>query len=173
MEAFIAWITKNLLALWPIARIYSWERGIRLRGGIIAGELLNPGLHWRWWFIDEVYRSSYVDQTLDLLTPAIVLTDDRTVVASGNVVYRIVDVRKQWMSVRDLDANMRNLALGILASVLTTYSWPDLRGKRVEVESAIAERMARQTAAWGIDVRSVFITDLAPTKVIRLVDGRD
>jgi modulator of FtsH protease HflK len=167
VQALIDFIIRNLLALWPIARVYSWQQGVRLRGGILREEL-PPGLHWRWWFIDEVYRITVAEQTLDLAVGACTTRDGRSVAVSANLAYRIVSVRQMWAAVDDVKCSIRNVALGYLVGECSRQSWDTLTTGRDDVQAQLAAYMTRQLAIWGVEVTRVHITDLVEARQYRL-----
>lgn len=173
MQAFIDFLIRNLLQLWPIARVYSWQQGLRVRRGVVREEL-TAGLHWRWWFIDEVKTWPSNQQALDLATASITTTDGVAISVSANVAYRMVSIRLMWLNVWDTVRTMKQLALGEIASHCAHRPWAELRDQRPVLEAALVIAINARVAPWGLIVERVHLTDLVITRGHRhYVDGME
>jgi membrane protease subunit HflK len=171
MQALIDFLIRNLMALWPIARVYSWQIGMRVRNGIIIEEL-KPGLHWRVLFIDEILRYNVTEQTLNLQTGSVVTKDDQTLSISANIAYTITSPKSMWLTVQDPDDSISDIALGKLISLCSKKTWTQLKNNRSEIERWLRDRLVTETKDWGIEITRVFLTDCVPAKQIRLfTDG--
>lgn len=168
MQAFIDFLIRNLMALWPVARINSWQQGIRVRFGIITEEL-GPGLHWRWPFADEVKRWPDTEITVDLPVGAITTSDGRAVAISANLSYRMVSMRTNWLAVQNCDASLVNLSLGIIATTCAGKDWPALTEDRRHVEVELVERVNAVAATWGLRIIRIHLTDLVQARQFRLI----
>lgn len=167
MQALIDFLIGNILALWPIARVYSWQQGVLIRNGILRGEV-GPGLHWRWWFVDEYYCVSIAEQTIDLRVGTITTRDGVCAAISANITYRIRSVRMLWQNVYHIDTSLRDLALGFLAEQCSECSWRELHEGRAELQDHLATHMSEAVRHWGVEVVRVYITDLAKARPYRL-----
>jgi regulator of protease activity HflC (stomatin/prohibitin superfamily) len=159
MQALIDFIIRNLLALWPITRVSTWHQGLRLRGGI-AEEELGPGLHWRWWFIDEVKQWPSNIMAADLPTAAITTTDGYPVAVSANIVYRMTSIRLMHIAIWSPDVTILKVAAGEIASLCAIESWEGLRTNRPRLESRLTASLNERVAPWGLCVDRVHLTDL-------------
>lgn len=167
MQALINFVIAQWKALWPISRVYTWEKGLLIRGGIIKRELA-PGLHIRWPVLDEVYRANCAEQTIDLPTVAVTTSCGRSVAASANLAYRTHSPKALWSKVSNIERSVTNLTLGFLASELTKRTWEDLTQRRDEVQSELAAHMTKQLEVWGVEVTRVYLTDLIEAVSYRL-----
>jgi regulator of protease activity HflC (stomatin/prohibitin superfamily) len=167
VQALINFIIAQWKALWPISRVYSWEKGLLIRGGIIRRELA-PGLHVRWPVLDEVYRANCAEQTIDLPTAAVTTSCGKSVAASANLAYRTCSPKKLWSKVSNIERSVTNLTLGFLAGELTKRSWEDLTQRRDDVQSELAAHMSKQLEPWGVEVTRVYLTDLVEARHYRL-----
>ena len=166
MQALINFVIRNLLALWPIARVYSWEQGVRIRNGVLREEV-GPGLHWRWWFVDEFYRVSAAEKTIDLRVGTITTTDGHSAAISANITYRVRSVRAMWQNVHQVEDSLRDLALGFLAEECSGCTWEALRDGRSGLHARLAEHMTDGVSSWGVEVVRVHLTDLVRAKPYR------
>lgn len=166
MQALIDFLIRNLLALWPVARIYSWEQGVLIRNGRIIREV-GPGLHWRWWFADEFYRVSATQKTIDLRAGTVTTADGRTVTISANITYRVRSIRLMWQNVSDVQTSLRDVALGFLAERCSASTWDELQGGRSILGGSLAVHMTDTVAPWGVEVVRVQLTDLVRVRPYR------
>lgn len=167
MQALINFIIANLKAIWPVSRVYDWERGLLIRGGIIRREL-EPGLHLRWSILEEVYRANCNEQTVHLPTASITTSDGKSVAVSANIAYRVLSPRTLWKAVTNIERSLTNVALGFLSTECTKRSWQDLTQRRGEVQAELVTYMSKQLEVWGVEVTRLYITDLVEARHYRL-----
>jgi regulator of protease activity HflC (stomatin/prohibitin superfamily) len=173
MQALIDFIIRNLLQLWPIARVYSYQQGLRVRRGVIMEEM-GPGLHWRWWFIDEVSTWPCTEQALDLATASVTTTDGVAVSISANIAFRMVSIRQMWLTVWNTRVTLGQVAIGEIATRCSVRSWDGLRGDRAGLEAALVAGLNERAASWGLCIDRVHLTDLVVTRGHRhYVDGME
>lgn len=162
MQAFIDFLIKNLLKLWPIARVYEWDAAFRCRNGIIR-EPLGPGLHWRWWFVDEVMTWPSTEMSAVLASGVITTTDGTAVIVSGNVRYRITDYILCRRRIFDNAATFRRNIFGQLCTECAASSIMVLMGDRRALEEKLLAKANEMAKEWGINLVALNLTDLAPT----------
>lgn len=173
MQALVDFVVRNLLALWPVARIYSWQHGLLLRGGIIR-RTLGPGLHWRWWFLEEVKNWPANDMAVDLETAAVTTADGKAVAISANLTYRCVDVAAFYREVWNTETTLQRVALGEIATHCAREEWDYLRTQRVATETMLLAALNERVTRWGINVSRIHLTDLVLVRPYRhYLDGKD
>lgn len=163
MQAFIDFLIRNLLELWPIARIDEWETGIRVRCGHIR-ETLTPGLHWRWLFVDKVITWWSTEMSCALATGCVTCTSGESVVVGANVRYRVDDYAKAKRTIFDLTATLKRNLVGMICSEVASRSWTELSGHRADFEKQLMAVVGEQAERWGLFVTAIDLTDLARTK---------
>jgi regulator of protease activity HflC (stomatin/prohibitin superfamily) len=173
MQALIDFLIRNLLALWPVARVYSWQHAFRVRNGVAAEEL-SPGLHWRWWFVDEVRTWPSTQQALDLATASITTTDGYSISISANMAFRVTSIRAMWLNVWNTTATLSQRAIGEIASLCARESWDSLRSDRSALERNLVDALNALAGDWGIEILQVRLTDLVITRGHRhYLDGME
>lgn len=172
MQALIDFLIRNLLALWPLARIYSWQQGLRVRCGIVREEL-DAGIHWRWWFIDEVKTWPITTIAADLDTAAVTTRDEIAVAISANLAYRVSSVRRVFLGSWNTEIALKQIALGIIASYCASRSWSELTTNRRQIEAHLVDELnSRVGTDWGLLIERVHLTDLVRARPHRhYVDG--
>lgn len=171
MQALIDFIIRNLLALWPIARVYEWEQGMVIRGGRILREL-PAGLHWRWWFIDEVKKWPANHIGLDLQTGSIVTSDGEPISVSANISYRMASISTMYRTLWNCEQTLTLIAAGQIASDCATKTWAEIRERR-KIEAGLVVSLNEVMMSYGVEVVSIRLTDCIPSKAHRHYhDGR-
>lgn len=171
MQALIDFVMRYIAALWPVVCVREWETALMVRNGHIR-QPLGPGLHWRWWFIEEVKRWPAVEVALDLDTAGITSTDGVSFVLSANIGYRLVDISQSWRSLWNMESTMKKTAIGIIATSCSTYSWSGLCMSRESVEYRLLTELNQLFGSWGLQVTRVHLTDLIQGRAHRqYLDG--
>jgi regulator of protease activity HflC (stomatin/prohibitin superfamily) len=167
VQALIEFIIKNLMAFWPVARVYTWQQGLRVRCGKVREEL-EPGLHLRVPFIDEINKTTRSDMTVDLPTGSVVTEDGVSVVYSANVCYKVTSIRAGWVKIYRFDDSVVNMAFGALATAVASRTWQELKRDRKALETALVAELNEAMDGWGLQVLRVFLTDLVPARQFRM-----
>lgn len=171
MQALIDFLMANLRALWPIARVYAWEQGLLVRCGHAKRELA-PGIHWRWWFIDEVFRQVATEFTVELKPASITTRDGRAVALGANLSYRIVSIRKLWMNCAYFADSVKNLALGQLTTACLERDWAELVTGRDLLHAGLLAALKAAVAPWGVEITRLQLTHLVEAPAYQLLgDG--
>lgn len=163
MQAFIDFIVKNMMALWPIARVDEWETGIRVRNGLIR-ETLAPGLHWRWLFIDHVLTWWSTEMSCALATGVVTCASGEAVCVSANVRFRVVDYAMSKRTIFDLQATLKRNLVGMICTAVASRSWTDIADHRDALGTSLLASVRETAAAWGLAVTAIDMTDLAKTR---------
>jgi regulator of protease activity HflC (stomatin/prohibitin superfamily) len=163
MQALLDLIIRNLLQLWPIARVYSWQAAFRVRRGV-AGAEMGAGLHWRWPFLDEIYRWPKNEQCLDAQAAGITTTDRVPVTIAGNFAYHVRSIRQMWLSVFHVDSQLCKLLQSEIARAAARRTYGELVTGRGAVEAEVIEAVNARVRGWGIELTRVQLTDLTTAR---------
>jgi regulator of protease activity HflC (stomatin/prohibitin superfamily) len=171
LQALIDFIIRNLLALWPLAVVEFNERGLLIRLGKVRQEL-EPGLHWRWWFIERVAVVTSTEDFIDLPFGDAVTRDGVPVTFSANVGFKIISPMRMWQAVHDVDENLSRLALGQLSTTISKRTYDEHARGNEAMRTWLKQQLERETSKWGIEITQVYITTLSKARQIRLLkDG--
>lgn len=172
MQALIDFLIRNLLALWPIARVHEWKQGLLVRNGRIRREL-PPGLHWRWWFIEEVLTWPANTIAQDLETAAVTTTDGTSVAISANYAYRMLSIAKMYRGVWNTEPTLNRLILGCIATHCAQEAWDYLQHNRADLEARLVVAVNAKVTHWGVVVDTINLTDLVRVRPYRhYMDGK-
>jgi regulator of protease activity HflC (stomatin/prohibitin superfamily) len=171
VQALIEFLLRQLKAFWPLAVVPEWQRAIRVRRGLIVGEV-GPGLRWRWIFLEEIRTWPRSEVAIDLGTAAVTTTDGQSVAISANLGYLLVDMALCWRTLWSMESSLGKLALAVLASAVSQMSLDHLRTERSAAESELLSRLNAVAAGWGLKIVRLHLTDCVPLRAHRhYVDG--
>jgi regulator of protease activity HflC (stomatin/prohibitin superfamily) len=167
MQALIDFIINNLKALWPIFIIAEWETAFVTRKGKVH-RIISSGLHWKWLFIEKVYRAWSTEINVDLDNATILSSDNKPVIISGNLGYTIHDLPKLWQTLSDSSTTIKHIALGHIASVCNEKTLDDLSQNNEKLHKDTLRKLKSKMKKYGITITRIQFTDLVNAKAYRL-----
>lgn len=175
--------------LWPFERVDPWERGILITYGVkdwritlkglvplpafTATESIGSGTHFVVWYFQHIEKESTTPQVMDLLIQTVTTRDGREVSFSVNIEYEIEDVETNLLKVHAFASSLEAACRIHLAKRVRKLSLAELIEKQDWLEERLAETLTTRARRWGAKINEVGFTDLAVSKVYRLMgDGR-
>lgn len=152
-------ITPKPWSGWPFNKDGIWVRD------------LTPSMYWWVPLFQIVRKTVVVTQIVDLKNQCIRTKDEHSLVVSGAIQYRVLEVRKAFLNVHDYDKAIQVLGLGVIADYIrnkTLSECQDFNALKEEIRKNLADAMSN----WGLKIQKVYITDFDIVKSIRiLTDG--
>jgi modulator of FtsH protease HflK len=166
----LEWIARLFEGIWdkllPFTVIPVYQNAAVLRFGKYS-RTLDPGFHWRWPFAEDVYHENIFLTTLALEPQTITTKDDKSVVISGIVRYRIADVKPFITEIGNQHDLLRDTSMGAVLKQVRQIELRTLLDN--PPESKIAADIRRQVKPFGMEIESFTFTDCAPIKTFRLI----
>jgi membrane protease subunit HflC len=136
------------------------ERAIKLLLGEIDETEYQPGLHFKWPFVNTIYKFDGRILTLDAPPEAVLTSEKKNVMVDSFVKWRIVNTAEYFKSTGGDQRRARSLLAPIVKKeVLDAFGKRTMQdviaGEREAVMQEIAEATNRQTAALGVEVIDV------------------
>jgi regulator of protease activity HflC (stomatin/prohibitin superfamily) len=134
---------------------------------------LGPGLHFYWPATTEILVYPTARQAVDLRTQTVMTTDGKVFVVGGLIVYEVVDIVAALAKTYDTDATIKDVAMSAFHDALVKLSWVDIRTAQEfgTLNLRIRKRVRKELKPYGVKVIKVTITDLAPTRVLKLIQS--
>ncbi len=169
LSALVEWFGKWV----PNYRIIkATEGGIKFKGGkkTIA---LSPGVHWFWPARSELEILAQLRQADDLRSQTIVTKDDKVITVGGMVIYEVIDMLQFAGHTYDGPTTVKEITLTSIHDVLCGMTWDELKDeqRRGTLATKLKNEAKRQLDDYGVKVLKVMLTDLAPGRVIRLIQS--
>lgn len=175
LDKLIDFVLQFLSDILPFFVVKHYDRAVRLRFGVKhckkdekGNDLpLEPGLHFKIPFVDQIYEHLVTVTTLDLDEQTITTKNNIAIVVKAVIKYEVSDVVTLLMEVNSpLDA-LKDMAKGIIRSAIINRNWDECNG--VELTKEIDSKIKTESKKWGLKVIQVTLTDLAKMNSIRLL----
>lgn len=176
METAFAWIGQ--LASWLGAFFPRWviinptKKGLKyVRGKRIVP--LGPGIHWYWPVLTEFDWYPAVRQADDLRSQTVVTADDKVIVVGGMIVYEVIDIVKLLPCTHSPQKMIEDMTITSIHDVCCKFTWDELKmGQRKgTLDTKLKNETQKQLDEYGVKVFKVQLTDLAPTRVLKLLQS--
>jgi regulator of protease activity HflC (stomatin/prohibitin superfamily) len=174
MDAAFAWI--GWIAEWFSQFFPRWVIIRTTHGGVkfVRGHKtipLGPGWHAFWPLTTEIIIYPTARQAVDLRTQTLMTTDGYTIVVGGLIVYEITDIEAALARTYDTDQTIKDVAMSAIHDVMVRMSWTDVKtGQEFgTLNLKLRKRVRKELKPYGVKVLKVTITDLAKTRVYKLL----
>jgi regulator of protease activity HflC (stomatin/prohibitin superfamily) len=157
------WIEQLL----PIFIIRDYEKAVLLRVGKYK-RTINPGIHFKIPFFDEVLSQHVVVTTLSLPPQSLYTKDRQNVVVKGLVKYRIADVKTFLLEVYDAQDAISDMTQSIIKNIIMDKSLVECTDS--EIDNTLTKKSRVEARKWGVEIQQVTLTDLAPIRSFRLIN---
>lgn len=159
---FIMDLGKDAL---PFYIVEEWSGGVHFRLGKLL-KVCKIGVSFKIPFLDSVYQTLIITQSLDMNPQSVTTADDKSIVVKGVIRYHVKDVLPYMFRVHPADA-LVDTAQSKIRHMIETKQWNELKDIGEELTQAIGEEVEE----WGIAVEKVTLTDLAFIKSIRVIQN--
>jgi regulator of protease activity HflC (stomatin/prohibitin superfamily) len=164
-DAIFQWLRDIWSIFWPVLQIEQFNRGIILRGGKFK-KMIGPGLHLRIPFLDTKLEETVVPTTYDLSSQSLVTLDGKEITVKAMFKSQITDVKKFLLEVYDTKNAMGDIIMGIIARMIMSSDWTDLRGEAINNE--ITKKARVEGKKIGIEILQVTLTSITSSRSIRI-----
>jgi regulator of protease activity HflC (stomatin/prohibitin superfamily) len=145
--------------------IDQYERGVRLRFGKFKS-VQEPGLGWKIPFVDKVLTNHVAWTTLNLPPQSLVTKDEKNIVVSAVVKYRVVDIETFLMDVYDATDALSDMTQAVVKKGIMSKTWEECKAE--ELDGELTKRARAEARKWGIEVSALTLANLATIRSIRL-----
>lgn len=135
--------------------------------------ILKPGVHWYWpvTTMFQVYPTAR--QADDLRSQTMVTTDDKVIIVGGMIVYGVDDLEPLLAHTFDAATTIKEIALSAIHDVCCSMTWQELKDeqRRGTLDTKLKHATKRALAGYGVNVEKVMLTDLAPARVLKIMQA--
>lgn len=157
-----AWGTVN-----PCFIIPEYAQGLLLRLGKFH-KICEPGLHFKFPFVDELLEQHIVQTTVSLSAQSLYTIDGTNIVVRGMVKYKISDLRIFMLEVYDAVDAISDVSQGIIKQIVMSKTAKECMDN--ELDNTITKKCRVEIKKMGVEVIQVTLTDIAPIRSIRLIN---
>lgn len=137
-------------------------------------KVLGPGVHCYWPLLTKLKEYPTARQPEQLREQTFVTTDDKTIAVGGIIVYEVTDISRLVAYTWQGDKAVKDIALSAVHDVCCKLSWSELKDeqRRGTLDTKLKNQAQKDLESYGVKVLKVMLTDLAPTRVFRLVQSQ-
>lgn len=176
MESALGWIAQ--IVQWIGQFIPRWVIIHTTHGGVkfVYGHRVIPlaaGFHFYWPLTTDIVVYPVARQAVDLRSQTLTTADGRTIVAGGLIVYEIDDIEKILAHTFDPDDTIKDIALSAVHDVCAGKTWEELQTevRSGRLDTALRSEARKFLAPYGVKLLKMTLTDLAPCRVLKLVQS--
>ncbi|MFB2836483.1 SPFH domain-containing protein [Floridanema evergladense] len=128
---------------------------------------LKPGLNFIVPFLDTiVWEESMREQVLDIKPQEVITKDIVSMTIDAVVYWRIINLKKAYYEIEDLEEAIKNLVLTTLRSEIGGMELKDTFSNSRKINQALLNELDDATVNWGIKVMRVEIQEITPVKAV-------
>uniref|UniRef100_A0A6U3ZNU0 Band 7 domain-containing protein n=1 Tax=Ditylum brightwellii TaxID=49249 RepID=A0A6U3ZNU0_9STRA len=128
---------------------------------------LEPGLHFTIPLVDRVRtRLNQREQVFDIPPQGCITADNAPLSADAVVYWKIVDPKKAFYSVDDLELAIQNLVLTQLRSEIGKLTLDETFSAREQINAILLQDLDVSTEPWGVKISRVEVRDIIPNRDI-------
>lgn len=128
---------------------------------------LEQGFHWKWPFVEDPYPENIFLTTVRLQPQTLTTKDDMSIVVSGVVRYRVVDVQPYLSRIGDQHDLLIDTSMGAILKAVRGLTFRELLD--APPEGKIASDIRRQVKDFGVEIAGFTFTDMGRIRSIRLL----
>ena len=151
--------------------VAQWERMVILRLGKFKA-VAEPGPRLLIPVLDTPMFVEMRVQTVPIAQQQAITKDNVPVVVNGVIFFKVVDAESAALKVQDYRAAIWRLAQATLRDVAGQLSLDELLSHQVRLESEIAQNVAAQAKAWGLQVDGIKLEDISVPEELKKMMSR-
>jgi regulator of protease activity HflC (stomatin/prohibitin superfamily) len=167
IPALTEWLLSNVAALIPVAKVHSFQKGVKYSLGKDVATL-STGIHFYVPFFQSIEVIDVKQQTHNLLTQSVTTKDGKYVTFSCNMTYRITNARKNFTEVHEFVPSLENYAMMVVADHVARSRFSELVEGRDMIQESVKDEINERARKWGATVDDFAFTDLVQAKPYRL-----
>src|SRR5688572_15815243 len=141
--------------------VYDGQHALKFTLGR-AGNVVGPGIHFKWPIIQKYKVEETKYTTLDLDPQVIQLRDDLVYEVDAKLVYQIVDLRKAMIEVDDLVAGLRNRIAMSVQRVIKGQDRQSIGDVGAMIQKVRSE-LRPVEEQWGVAILEFGFSNLSPS----------
>ena len=149
----------------PVKVVTQYQQGARFRGGKFKG-VLNPGIHFKIPFLDDIDLHTTVTTTITLPPQSVITKDGKSIVIRAHIKYKVHDLAIFAVEVWDAVDALSDMTGGIIYNAIRTRGFEELR--TVDLDTELTRLAKPEAKVWGIALQKVTVTDFSEMRSYRL-----
>ena len=139
--------------------VHQWERALKFRFGEFSGEEIQPGLHFKWPFVNTIEKYDIRIQTMDKPPERFFTIKKEELLVDSFVKWKIADLQKYFKTVKNrakaenrLQQKINN---GLKAQIAKRSIRDIVAGDRIEIMDIVQREIDAEAQSIGVEVIDV------------------
>jgi regulator of protease activity HflC (stomatin/prohibitin superfamily) len=169
ISSFIEWFGK-FFPRWVI--LDTTEGAVKFVRGKKAIALA-AGIHWYWPIMTKMQGYPTAFQADRLPSQTITTTDDKVIIVGSMISYTVDDILPLVATTHSAATTVSNLALSAVHDTCCRMSWEELKveQRKGTLDTKLRNMAQRRLAKYGVKIDELVLIDLAPTRVLKLLQS--
>lgn len=163
-DKLIEFIIHFISDILPFQVINSWEEGVYLRFGKFI-KVVKPGLVFKIPFVDKIWKTAVITQTIHLQPQTLTTLDDKSIVLKSIVRYHVNDVHEFLLNVMHASDVLVDTTQGVIRDTVEYSTWEELDDVCIGIEKEVQDIVDN----WGIKIERITLTDLGIVNTFRIM----
>ena len=127
---------------------------------------LTPGIHHVIPVLETVLTETTREQVLDIEPKATITRDNVSLMVDAVMSWKILDIRKAYYTVEDLETSLKNLVITTLRSQIGSMDLRETVSSRDKINKALLYQLDEATETWGVKIMRVEVEEIMPSKTM-------
>lgn len=167
LDKFFQIIMEQINNLIPIVIILKFQKGVRYTFGKYS-KILDPGIHFKFPYLQIVLKDNVVDTTTILPTQSIITEDKKEVIVKAVIGYCIRDIGKFYNKVYDTKSAVLDIAQVVVKSNINANKFDDICTDPITFGDLLKSELQKQVGKYGIKINFISLTDFTASRSYRL-----
>jgi regulator of protease activity HflC (stomatin/prohibitin superfamily) len=141
--------------------VYDGQHALKFTLGR-AGQVVGPGIHWKWPIIQRYRVVDTKDTTIELELQTIQLQDDLVYEVGARAVYQVTDLRKALIEVDNLVTGMKNRIVLTVQRVVKAQDRQSI-GDLPRMLAEVKRQLKPVEDQWGVKFHEFGFATISPT----------
>lgn len=166
-DRLIDTVTRWLALLRVIVVIQPYQQAVIVRLGKFS-RVVSEGWHWIFPLgIEQCYEDNIVRTTSNLGSQSLTTSDNKTILLSPIVTWKIRDIRKFLLEVEDAETVLADSVYGVVSAAVQVQTFKEVN--TAEFRDRIYREVRSKAFQFGAEVLDLQFSDLSTSKSIRLM----
>lgn len=165
------WVGKFIPRWMVVDSTHGWVKFVR------GSEISSGGGNIVWWWpaTTNIHTYPIARQTINLKSQIITTLDNKSVAVGGMMVYVVGNVEKLLTQTYAPDSVLADIGLAAIHDVCSGLTWDEIieAQRDGDLDSLMRKQAAKDLKDYGVRVKRFTLTDLAPARVIKLINEGD
>jgi len=166
-DKLIDFIINQINNIIPLVIILKFQKGVRYTFGKHS-KILNPGIHFKFSYLQTVLRDNIVDTTTSLPAQSVITIDKKEVVVKSVIGYRISNIDKFFNKVYDTKSAILDITSAEIKDSVNANKYNDICKDPINFGELLKNEVQKKVGKYGIHINFISLTDFTVCSSFRL-----